>query len=58
VRPREVRIVKYVTYMRDPNTAPPENVELIAPMVADASVVLKNVKKFGDWITRAMTPES
>jgi hypothetical protein len=38
--------------------APPENVELIAPIVADAASVLKKVKKFGDCMTSDMTPES
>lgn len=46
------------SYISDPNTAPPEKVALIAPIVAEVFVVLKKSKKLGDWITMVMTPES
>lgn len=36
------------SYINDPNTAPPENVALMAPIVADVFVVLKNFRKFSD----------
>ena len=38
--------------------APPENVELIAPMIDDSVVVLKYARKLGDAMTMDMTPES
>jgi hypothetical protein len=44
--------------MNEPNTAPPENVALIAPMVAEAAVVLKVLRKLGDWMTIVITPLS
>lgn len=37
---------------------PPENVLLMAPMIEDVCVVLKNAKKFGEAITSVITPES
>lgn len=37
---------------------PPENVLLIAPMMADVWVVLKKLRKFFDSMTSVMTPES
>jgi hypothetical protein len=46
------------THMNDPNTAPPENVALIAPMMLDLGSVLKNLRKWGDWMTTVMTPLS
>lgn len=47
-----------LTYMREPNTAPPENVALIAPMMFDSGLVSKKCRKCGDWMTMVMTPES
>jgi hypothetical protein len=38
--------------------APPEKVELIAPMIAVSGLVPKKARKFGDWITSAITPLS
>jgi len=35
-------------YENDPKKAPPENVALMAPIVAEVVVVLKVLKKFGD----------
>jgi hypothetical protein len=46
------------THMNDPNTAPPENVALIAPMMLDLGSVLKKLRKWGDWMTTVMTPLS
>jgi len=37
--------------MREPNTAPPENVELIAPIIGLVLSVLKKSWKFGESIT-------
>ena len=37
--------------LREPITAPPENVELIAPMIALVLSVLKNSKKLGESMT-------
>jgi hypothetical protein len=44
------------TYENDPKKAPPEKVALIAPIVAEVFVVLKVLKKLGDWMTRVITP--
>lgn len=44
--------------MSDPNTAPPENVALMAPIVAEVFVVLKKCRKCGDWMTMVITPLS
>lgn len=45
-------------YINDPNTAPPENVALIAPMIGDVVSVSKKARKLGDRMTMVMTPES
>lgn len=44
--------------MNEPKKAPPENVALMAPIVADSGVVLKKLRKCGDWMTRVITPLS
>lgn len=46
------------TYIKLPNTAPPLNVELIAPMIGDVGTVLKKSRKLGDRITSVITPAS
>jgi hypothetical protein len=38
--------------IREPNTAPPENVELIAPMIALFLSVWKKCRKLGESMTR------
>lgn len=45
-------------YIKAPKTAPPLNVELMAPMMAVSLLVLKNDRKLGDCITSVITPES
>lgn len=45
-------------YINEPNTAPPENVALIAPMIGDVLLVSKNERKLGDPMTIVITPES
>ena len=37
--------------IKEPNTAPPENVELIAPIIALVFVVWKNQRKLGESMT-------
>lgn len=37
--------------IKEPNTAPPEKVELIAPIIALVLSVLKKFKKLGESIT-------
>jgi hypothetical protein len=37
--------------LREPKTAPPENVAFIAPTIALLLSVLKKARKFGDAIT-------
>lgn len=36
----------------------PENVALMAPMIFDSAFVSKKCKKWGDWMTMVITPES
>jgi hypothetical protein len=44
--------------INEPNTAPPEKTELMAPMMLDAGSVLKYFRKFGELITSVITPAS
>jgi hypothetical protein len=44
--------------MSEPNTAPPEKVALMAPIVAEVVSVLKYSRKLGDLMTRVITPLS
>jgi hypothetical protein len=37
--------------INEPKTAPPENVELIAPMIGLVGFVLKKFRKFGESMT-------
>jgi hypothetical protein len=37
--------------INEPKTAPPENVELIAPIMGLVCFVLKNCRKFGESMT-------
>lgn len=47
-----------VPYINEPKKAPPENVALTAPIMGDDLVVWKKSRKFLDWMTMVMTPES
>ena len=46
------------THIKLPNTAPPLNVELMAPMIEDVDTVLKKSRKLGDRMTSVITPAS
>src|ERR1700719_2630083 len=45
-------------HIKLPNTAPPLNVELMAPMIGDVGIVLKKPRKLGDRMTSVITPAS
>jgi len=45
-------------YIIEPKKAPPEKVALIAPIIGDVFFVSKKSRKFGDWMTIVITPES
>jgi hypothetical protein len=45
-------------YINEPKKAPPEKVAFTAPIIGDASSVRKKSRKFGDWMTMVITPES
>lgn len=45
-------------YINEPKKAPPEKVALTAPIIGDDFFVLKKSRKFWDWMTIVITPES